>query len=61
MKNRGYYSEFGGAYLPEILTATFDELETAFYAAREDPTFWQEYSELMAKISIIPALIKPTT
>ena len=42
MKNRGYYSEFGGAYLPEILTATFDELETAFYAAREDPTFWQQ-------------------
>ena len=54
MKNRGYYSEFGGAYLPEILTATFDELEAAFHAAREDPAFWQEYSELMATYSCRP-------
>ena len=30
MRNRGYYSGFGGAYIPEILVATFDELEDAF-------------------------------
>ena len=30
MDKRGYYSEFGGAYVPEILSATFDELEAAF-------------------------------
>lgn len=54
MKNRGYYSEFGGAYLPEILTATFDELEAAFDAAKDDPTFWQEYSELMSTYSCRP-------
>ena len=29
MIDRGYYSGFGGAYLPEILVATFDELEDA--------------------------------
>ena len=54
MKNRGYYSEFGGAYLPEILTATFDELEAAFEAAKTDPNFWQEYSELMSTYSCRP-------
>ncbi len=54
MKNRGYYSEFGGAYLPEILTATFDELEAAFDAAKNDPTFWQEYSKLMSTYSCRP-------
>ena len=54
MKNRGYYSEFGGAFLPEILTATFDELEAAFEAAKTDPTFWQEYSKLMSTYSCRP-------
>jgi tryptophan synthase beta chain len=54
MKHRGYYSEFGGAFLPEILTATFDELEAAFEAAKADPNFWQEYSELMSTYSCRP-------
>ena len=35
MRNRGYYSDFGGAYVPEILTATFDELEAEFDAASD--------------------------
>ena len=46
MRNRGYYSEFGGAFVPEILSATFDELEAAFDAARDDPAFWAEYEAL---------------
>jgi tryptophan synthase beta chain len=51
MRNRGYYSEFGGAYVPEILTATFDEIEAAFDDARRDPSFWDTYAELMANYS----------
>ena len=27
MDDRGYYNGFGGAYLPEILVATFDQLD----------------------------------
>jgi len=54
MKNRGYYDEFGGAYLPEILVATFDELETTFRFARNDPTFWEEYSRMMSNYSCRP-------
>ena len=46
MKNSGYYSQFGGAFIPEILVPTFDELESAYLAAREDESFWQEYKEL---------------
>ena len=30
MLERGYHGRFGGAYIPEILVATFDELEQAF-------------------------------
>ena len=51
MKNSGYYSQFGGAFIPEILVPTFDELESAYLAAREDESFWQEYKELMSTYS----------
>ncbi|MFZ5571804.1 MAG: tryptophan synthase subunit beta [Thermodesulfobacteriota bacterium] len=54
MNNRGYYDQFGGAYLPEILTATFDDLEAAFEAAKTDPDFWREYVELMGTYSCRP-------
>lgn len=51
MHNRGYYDQFGGAFIPEILVPTFDELEKAFDDARADPAFWEEYAELMATYS----------
>ncbi|MEJ2201067.1 MAG: tryptophan synthase subunit beta [Desulfuromonadaceae bacterium] len=54
MNSRGYYSEFGGAFVPEILTATFDELEAAFEAAKADPAFWREYVEIMSNYSCRP-------
>ena len=51
MQNRGYYDQFGGAFIPEILVPTFDELERAFLDAQADPAFWQEYVELMSTYS----------
>jgi tryptophan synthase beta subunit len=39
-KARGYFGDFGGAYLPEILVATFRDLEAAFAEAQADPAFW---------------------
>jgi len=51
MKNSGYYSEFGGAFIPEILVPTFDELEIAYLQARDDESFWQEYIDLMSTYS----------
>ena len=54
MHNRGYYDRFGGAYLPEILTATFDELEAVFEAAKADPDFWAQYQSVMATYSCRP-------
>jgi tryptophan synthase beta chain len=57
MHERGYYGRFGGAYVPEILVATFDELEAAFIAAKNDPSFWSEYSALMSSYSCRPTPI----
>ena len=54
MKNRGYYEGFGGAYLPEVLVATFEQLEAAFNKAKHDPSFWQAYTELMSTYSCRP-------
>jgi tryptophan synthase beta chain len=54
MIDRGYYAGFGGAYLPEILVATFDELIDAFHKAKADPAFWQEYADIMSTYSCRP-------
>jgi tryptophan synthase beta chain len=54
MIDRGYHGGYGGAFLPEILVATFDELETVFQQAKADPAFWQEYVTLMSTYSCRP-------
>jgi len=51
MDSRGYYTQFGGAFLPEILAATFDELEKMFSDVKNDPNFWQAYKDMMASYS----------
>ncbi|KAF4167598.1 hypothetical protein CNMCM6936_004862 [Aspergillus lentulus] len=39
----GRFGAFGGQYAPEALTTCLAELEAGFEAARNDPTFWEEY------------------
>ncbi len=46
----GYYGPFGGAFIPEILHETIDELQAAFAAAQADPTFWDEYVQFDGKL-----------
>jgi len=57
MIKRGYYGNFGGAFLPEILVATFDELERVYTDARNDPIFWRDYEQLMSNYSCRPTPI----
>lgn len=54
MKTRGYHGGFGGAFIPEILTTTFDELVDAFEKVKTDPGFWQEYMHIMSTYSCRP-------
>ena len=54
MNKEGYYGEFGGAFLPEILTATIKELNKVFQDAKNDPSFWEEYVALMSNYSCRP-------
>lgn len=54
MTEKGYYGEFGGAYIPEILVSTFQQLAAAFNEAKADPVFWEEYENIMSTYSCRP-------
>ncbi|UCE04818.1 MAG: tryptophan synthase subunit beta [bacterium] len=53
----GYYGEFGGAFVPEILRSTINELTEAFRSAKSDLAFWSEYEKLMHTYSCRPTPI----
>jgi tryptophan synthase beta chain len=44
---RGYFGDFGGRYVPEVLIAALDELERAMTAAFADPEFWAQYHAVL--------------
>ncbi|MFR9668483.1 MAG: tryptophan synthase subunit beta [Rikenellaceae bacterium] len=43
----GYYGQFGGAYIPEILHATIEELKSAYLPIIESEEFRKEYMSLL--------------
>ena len=45
---RGYFGEFGGRFVPETLMAPVEELTTAYFAARRDPTFVEQLTTLLS-------------
>jgi tryptophan synthase beta chain len=47
----GYYGQYGGTFLPEILHTTIEDLKREFASAKQDPAFWQEYVELLHSYS----------
>src|SRR5471030_2380593 len=44
---RGYFGEFGGRFVPETLVEPVEELERAYFAARDDPPFQAELDRLL--------------
>jgi tryptophan synthase beta subunit len=44
----GYYGEFGGAFVPEMLRENVKELETSYQAIIAEPEFQQEFQRLMS-------------
>ena len=44
---RGYFGEFGGRYVPETLVEPVEELERAYFAARDDEGFTFELDRLL--------------
>jgi tryptophan synthase beta chain len=46
---RGYFGEFGGRYVPETLVEPVEELERAYFLARDDESFRAELDRLLAQ------------
>jgi len=44
---RGYFGAFGGRYVPETLVEPVEELERAYFSAREDRHFLAELDRLL--------------
>ena len=47
LNNEGYYGEFGGAYIPEILHRCVDELKNAYLNVLDSEDFKQEFNDLL--------------
>ena len=43
----GHFGPYGGRYVPEVLMAPIEELETAYLEARRDPAFQSELAGLL--------------
>ncbi len=43
----GYFGQYGGQFIPEILKDRFDQLTQAFFEAVDDPEFNQEFISLL--------------
>ena len=47
VNNEGYYGEFGGAYIPEILHRCVEELRQAYLQVLDNADFQQEFNALL--------------
>ncbi len=45
--SRGYFGDFGGRFVPEVLVAALAELEREVESAFADPQFWNEYQSIL--------------
>ena len=46
--DRGYYGSYGGKFVPETLVAPVEELQQAYFEARQDAGFLAEFDRLLA-------------
>jgi tryptophan synthase beta chain len=52
-----YFGQFGGRFVPEPLIAALDELDATYQAARNDPSFAAELSQLHLEYTGRPSII----
>jgi tryptophan synthase beta chain len=47
VNDKGYYGEFGGAYIPEMLYPNIDELRQNYLKITSEPSFQEEFHQLL--------------
>lgn len=48
VENKGYFGQFGGSFVPELIQVLLDELEGTFEKYKNDPEFLAEYHHYLA-------------
>ncbi|MBF4986094.1 tryptophan synthase subunit beta, partial [Nonlabens mediterrranea] len=44
---KGFYGEFGGAFIPELLYPNIEELQENYLAIEKSPEFQEEFHQLL--------------
>ncbi len=47
VNEKGYYGQFGGAFIPEMLYPNVEELRVSYLSIIEEPSFQEEYNALL--------------
>src|SRR5256885_6848423 len=58
---RGYFGAYGGRFVPETLVEPVEELERAYFTARDDPSFHAELERLLKDYVGRPTPVYETT
>jgi tryptophan synthase beta chain len=59
LNSLGFYGEYGGAFVPEVLIPNLEEIAEAFSKAQNDPTFLEEYLLMQKEINGRPTAFTP--
>lgn len=54
---QGFFGNYGGQFVPEILKPNLDQLEKVFYKILKDKKFWQEFQQELMEYSGRPTPI----
>ena len=57
---KGYYGEFGGAYVPEILHQCVEDLQNTYLQVLESDSFKEEFDQLLRDYVGRPSLLGQT-
>ena len=47
VNEKGYYGQFGGAFIPEMLYPNVEELRVSYLSIIEEPAFQEEFQNLL--------------
>ena len=53
----GYFGDYGGKFIPEILHEVIEELIDGYNGIKDDPEFWKEFHEEMNNFSVRPTTL----
>jgi tryptophan synthase beta chain len=59
LSSLGFYGEYGGTFVPEVLIPNLEEIAEAFTKAQSDPTFMAEYLLMQKEINGRPTAFTP--